>query len=100
MTVLHEHGIDPASVEFCGCTREGKPSTHPVRVDDATQILQAGFWPASWEEPRTMFTLEVMREFQILANTASVNARDFISSLEIRSDNVDPLVTAVSLELL
>lgn len=86
ITIVHKHGIDTACVEYCGCLAP----KDIVRVPDATQLLEAGFWPASWMQPRMAFTLHVMKEFQRLANTAGINARDYLATLAAKTDNVNP----------
>ena len=96
MIIVHERGIDPALVQFCGCIPMDVAPEDSIRVADATQLLESGFWPGSWVEPRTAYTLHVMKRFQLLANTANVNAQDYMAVLAATADNVEPDISAVS----
>ena len=74
MTAVHERGVDTVRVNFCWC-RRGLSAERAV--EEPTQLLQAGLWPASWTEPHTFYTLGVMRLFRELSVTAHANAYDF-----------------------
>ncbi|PSS00733.1 hypothetical protein PHLCEN_2v4114 [Hermanssonia centrifuga] len=85
MTVVHEHGVWPMNVRFCGCP-EGDGAPNP----DAYQLLGAGLWPASWKQPLTAFSMSVMREFHLLSVQANTNAYDYFRYLQRTTDNITP----------
>ncbi len=91
MTVVHEHGVWPMNVRFCGCP-EGDGAPNP----DAYQLLGAGLWPASWKQPLTAFSMSVMREFHLLSVQANTNAYDYFRYLQRTTDNITPDETKVS----
>lgn len=85
LIVMHEHGIHRAHFRFCGCLTSDVPS-----VPKAVQLLEAGFWPASWKRPTTAFSLEVMREFELLAVHAHDNGSDYCAAMRRRTDGTRP----------
>lgn len=93
MCVVSEHGIHHLAVRFCGCTGDATKEVVP----DATQLLQHGFWPASWSKPSTIFTLGLMKTFSLLATQANVNAYDYFEVLRRKTDGIFPQDTTVSL---
>lgn len=92
MRIVSEHGIHNMRVRFCGCP---EPTTAAV-TPEATQLLQHGFWPASWEKPMTVFTINLMKTFTLLGNQANVNAYDFYEVLRRKTDGIAPQETDVS----
>ena len=84
MTIVHERGIWETKIRFCNCC------TGRRRARDDVQLLQAGLWPASWITPRTVFTMGLMRQFQLLSVHAHTNAYDFIHYLARRTNDTFP----------
>lgn len=85
MAVVDSHGIQDVRVRFCGCLVDNGGA-----IPDATQLLEAGMWPASWDKPRTAFTLQVMREYHLLAMQAHTNALDFFNVIKRLTDDIAP----------
>ena len=59
-------------------------------VPEATQLLRANLWPATWEEPQTFYTFGVLRLFHELSFMAHTNVYDFYRSLTRLQDEVLP----------
>lgn len=79
--VVHDHGIEPVSIVPCACLNP-PPLT--------TQLMRAGLWPATWENPRTAITIRALKVFQSLSVTAHTTAHDFISHLQNLTDIIAP----------
>lgn len=91
MTIVHERGIWKTKIRFCNCCG---PDGHATPND--TQLLRAGFWPASWDTPRTVFTMGLMEQFRLLSVHAHTNAYDFFNYLARRTDDTFPTDCEVS----
>ncbi|KAL0566195.1 hypothetical protein V5O48_015816, partial [Marasmius crinis-equi] len=76
-TVLHCNGIHIVALDFCGC--EGAPERH-------LQLMEIGWWPASYKEPRTAATFELLRKFHIINLQCQTPPTDFYRSLEQITD--------------
>lgn len=85
ITVMHEQGLETVRFRFCRCGREGEGRKAPP-----VQLLEAGFWPGSWERTATAFTLEVMQEFELLSSHCHANPTDYCAYLRRRSDSTCP----------
>ncbi len=79
MVVLHEHGVVNVNVIFCMCNPA--PS-------HAQQLIMAGLWPVTWEQPRTATTLAALELFHCLSLQAQVNVHDFLSFINCMTDAV------------
>ena len=66
-------------VIYCACVA-GRP--HPE------QLLENGFWPATWKEPRTAITLRTMHAYDNLKQVAQVNVYDYVAFLKKMTDGV------------
>ncbi|EMD36311.1 hypothetical protein CERSUDRAFT_34378, partial [Gelatoporia subvermispora B] len=82
MTIVHSHGVDEIGVRFCACLDDELEST-PA----ALQLISHGLWPATWEKPVTAFTVEVLKDFHLLALQAQLPAQDFYRYLQRRTNN-------------
>ncbi len=85
MTFVHKHGTHEMNVCFCRCAVIGNDAS-----PDATQLLEVGFWPGSWERPMTTFSIYVMQELHLLSVQAHTNALDYFMCLKQRTDGVCP----------
>lgn len=92
MKVVSDNGIHSVGVRFCQCRDTVTGETTP----EATQLLREGFWPASWEQPATAFTIQSLKTFSLLANQANVNAYDYFETLRRKTDGVAPHDVSVS----
>ena len=85
INVMHEYGVHKVSFRFCSCPSENGPPKTP-----AVQLLEAGFWPGSWERTATAFTLDVMDQFELLSSYCHANPTDYCAYLRRRSDGTCP----------
>ena len=79
--VVHDHGVSRLPIVYCSC-KDAPPAT--------TQLMRAGLWPATWEKPRSVITLQALKIFDSLSVNAHTTAHDFIRHLERLSDVVAP----------
>ncbi len=97
MTIVHEHGVHHFKVGFCRCPRSDPTDpTNPV-APEATQLLEIGFWPGSWVQPRSAFTISVLRQFHLLSVHTQANVHDFFATLKRQTDGVDDEEVSVSM---
>ncbi|KAK7045327.1 hypothetical protein VNI00_007576 [Paramarasmius palmivorus] len=75
--VLGVNGIHPLNLFFCGC--ENAPEQYE-------QLLEIGWWPSSYKEPRSAATFELLRHFHILNLQGQVPPTDYYRSLEQLTD--------------
>ncbi len=85
MTVVDSHGMQDMHVRFCGCLVDNGGT-----IPNSIQLLEAGLWPASWDLPRTAFSLQVLREYHLLAMQAHTNALDFFNVIKHLTDDISP----------
>ncbi|KAL0576148.1 hypothetical protein V5O48_005839 [Marasmius crinis-equi] len=74
--VLHWNGIHIVNLDFCGCSG----------LAHHLQILEAGWWPASFKDPRTAASLELLRNFHITNLQSQIPPTDFYRSLVQMTD--------------
>lgn len=79
MVVIHVDGLHFVKISYCGCERLG----HSLPL---VQLLRAGWMPATVERPRTVVTLECLRQFRAQYLQGKINAYDYYTSLEILTD--------------
>lgn len=93
MTVLHCNGFQKCQISYCSCLPEGGFFSEAAAV----QLVKAGLFPASFKQPQTVFTLEVLEEFRHLSHHAKVNGRDFIATKTRMTNNAFRKEVSVSL---
>lgn len=76
--ITHTNGVHSTKVQFCGCN--GKVN----RVD---QLLRADLFPATATDPRSAFTLAILRHFRMHNLQSKCGAFDFIMSIRRLTDN-------------
>ncbi|KAH9936214.1 uncharacterized protein B0H18DRAFT_852415, partial [Fomitopsis serialis] len=82
LTVVHTTGIQSINIQYCGCRRAGQPPVeHPL------QLWNAGFWPASFSRPQTVFTVHSLRFFTHLTFQAKTTAHDYYGTLRRMTSN-------------
>lgn len=77
LTVLDTNGLHTVAVRFCDCQLE-----HPHR----RQLMRVRWWPATPSDPQTVFTFNLLREFQYQNLQGHITAYDFYQSLEFLTD--------------
>ena len=83
MTAVHGNGIGQLAVLFCACDSKA----------EAFQLIEAGLWPASWTQPRTVYDIHLMEQFRLLSVIAHTNPYDFFNMLAWRTDPLLPPTT-------
>ncbi|KAJ7040201.1 hypothetical protein C8F04DRAFT_948750, partial [Mycena alexandri] len=79
--VLHTNGIHEVAVDFCGCEHAFDAGPHEE------QLLNAGWFPATHERPRTCATIELLERFHIDALQCKMTLYDSYGALEKLTDN-------------
>jgi hypothetical protein len=78
LNIVHSNGFHFFKVFFCGCANAPLPWV---------QLLHAKLWPASYEEPRTAFTLDVLDHFQRLNFNGKITLYAYYETLHSMTDN-------------
>ncbi|KAF9042630.1 hypothetical protein BDZ89DRAFT_944067 [Hymenopellis radicata] len=79
MTVIHINGIHIVPFHFCSCYI----SDHELPWQ---QVMRNGWYPATAKSPQTCATMTVLNFFRRMKVTASVNVRDFLTTVERITD--------------
>ena len=69
--IVDSNGIHSTRVRFCECTPDAR----------STQLLKAGFFPATVAQPQMAFSFTLLMGFYKLNREAKVSAYDFIECL-------------------
>ncbi|KAI9068138.1 hypothetical protein FKP32DRAFT_1609054 [Trametes sanguinea] len=85
---VHEHGVSRMPFLFCECPVE--PGSPELATPEAGQLLELGLFPGSWKEPRTAFTVGLLKAYQLLSLQTHCSAEDFYMYLKRTTDNVAP----------
>ncbi|KAI0323993.1 hypothetical protein GY45DRAFT_1263709 [Cubamyces sp. BRFM 1775] len=86
MTVVHEHGIHSAAIAFCHCQDDDAGSLVP----EPLQLIKFGLFPGSWQQPLTAYTVNGLRDYQLLSLQSPITALDYITYLRRVTDNIQP----------
>ncbi|KAF9014796.1 hypothetical protein BDZ89DRAFT_1220444 [Hymenopellis radicata] len=78
MTVVHTTGIQTVCFRYCVCFR----ADEQFRLSKWQQAVRDGWYPATTTDPQTFATIEVLELHRLLNVCATVNVRDFVTSLE------------------
>ncbi|KAJ7586193.1 hypothetical protein C8J56DRAFT_1052565 [Mycena floridula] len=81
MTVMGTCSIQTVLVAHCGCDRSDRLS--PVQ-----ELLRNGWYPATVTMPQTCVTFKCLDQFGTLNVTATVNVRDYVTTLENLTDGM------------
>ncbi|KAJ7436806.1 hypothetical protein B0H11DRAFT_1754347 [Mycena galericulata] len=79
MVVLDTNGIHRVSYRYCACD-QGRG------VRNLSQLMRNAWYPASLTDPTTCATYRVLEVFRLLTVIGNINARDFVTALEKRTD--------------
>ncbi|EJD37575.1 hypothetical protein AURDEDRAFT_45850, partial [Auricularia subglabra TFB-10046 SS5] len=84
LVIVHTNGIHKVTVTYCGCA-----SFTP----EPFQLLRAGLYPATWTEPATAFTLQLLKHYQLDSLQSRKPAYDYWAILRRLTDNTrqDPV---------
>ncbi|KAJ8090814.1 hypothetical protein PM082_024727 [Marasmius tenuissimus] len=70
--VLSWNGIHNVNLDFCGCDT----------IDRHLQLMEIGWWPASYKEPQTAATFQLLRNYHITNLQSQTAPTDFNAVLE------------------
>lgn len=76
--VTHINGVHTTRIKFCGCT------TAPSNID---QLVLSNLFPATTNDPKSAFTLALLKQFRIHNLQSKCGAFDYIRSIRRFSDN-------------
>ncbi|KAF7292676.1 CxC2 domain-containing protein [Mycena indigotica] len=76
--IIHHNGLQEVSLDYCGCRRTA----------DAyyAQLLRAGLYPATTDNPRTCATLQCLEQYHCLTLHGKITGWDFYRSLETQTN--------------
>ncbi|KAL0575107.1 hypothetical protein V5O48_006857 [Marasmius crinis-equi] len=75
--VLAWNGIHIVNIDFCSCSEA---------IDHHFQLLEAGWWPMSYKDPRSAVSIELLRNFHITNLQCQAPPTDFYRSLMQMTD--------------
>lgn len=78
INILHTNGFHFIKVLFCGCASAPLPWI---------QLLRSRLWPASYKDPRTAFTMDVLDAFQRLNFNGKITLYAYYETLISMTDN-------------
>ncbi|KAJ7116090.1 hypothetical protein C8R44DRAFT_628252 [Mycena epipterygia] len=81
LMVIDTNGVHEIHYRYCGCNRSDT-------ANNLVQLMWNAWYPASMIDPDTCATFAVLDVFRLLNVVGNVNARDFITSLERRTDGM------------
>lgn len=94
MVFVHENGVTTMPFVFCECTEN--LNSNKLLVPEPYQLLEHGFFPASWKEPCTAFTMGLMRSYHLLSLQTHCSAEDYYKYIKRTTDNISPDSVPVS----
>lgn len=83
MTIIHVNGIHTVAYRYCACGVSD-------REHHWQQAMRSGWYPATTHIPQTCASMECLNFYRRLKVIATVNVRDYITTLE---DMTDPYGT-------
>ncbi|KAH9910254.1 uncharacterized protein BXZ73DRAFT_83815, partial [Epithele typhae] len=83
MTIVDSHGPQTFEVTFCTHASFEQEPMH-----ESMQLIQAGLWPATWDTPRTAFTISALRDFHLLSLQSQISVLDIWNYLARSKDNI------------
>lgn len=81
----HTNGFHKIRVSFCNCPN------HPSKVD---QLVIENLFPASVDDPRTLFTFQILKDFHLQTRISKKSAYDYLRAIRRKTDGA--LVNNVS----
>lgn len=79
-TIIHVNGFHHVRLAFCRCSTDEKEQLEYV------QLLRALLFPASWQQPKTAFTFELLDFLESLSSHGRVSTYDFYYTLQRLTD--------------
>ncbi|KAF9470037.1 hypothetical protein BDN70DRAFT_821784, partial [Pholiota conissans] len=81
--VFHVNGVHRVAVDFCDCGALNHPSPH-----HRVQILRMGWFPASFDRPKTAFTFDLLHLFHKVTLQGKTTLYDFYHAILQVSDTL------------
>ncbi|KAF7335063.1 hypothetical protein MVEN_02256800 [Mycena venus] len=81
-TVCDHNGFHTRFIEFCSCIRSDEQRWE--------QLLAVRLFPSTIQQPKTTFTFNVMKEFQIHSLASKKSAYDYVKALCQLTSNAEP----------
>ncbi|KAJ7209327.1 hypothetical protein GGX14DRAFT_566513 [Mycena pura] len=81
-TLVDSNGIHATSITFCRCQTPDEQRGEP----EFQQLLRAGIFPGSVKEPKTGYTLGVLKFYQQLRSQGKGSAYNFVLVLQCMAD--------------
>jgi hypothetical protein len=91
MTIIHTNGTHKVRVVPCCCSI-------PL-VPDAIQLTQAGFLPATMERPQTVFTFQILKDFELHSLAAKKSAQRQCAELQRLTNQASPQSAPVRFQI-
>ena len=88
--VIDINGVHHVNVQFCTCTEDTQ------WVEKYRQLLRIGWYPASFQRPKTAFTFNVLDTYHKLAIQGKLNLYDFYLFILQKTDNCGRTKAVVS----
>ncbi|RPD52463.1 hypothetical protein L227DRAFT_479994, partial [Lentinus tigrinus ALCF2SS1-6] len=80
--VVHDRGMTKIPVALCSC----RDSRAPLKKGKKRPLPGNGSWPGSWDTPRTVYTVDVLRQYHLLTLQAHTTVHDFHAYLRRTTD--------------
>jgi hypothetical protein len=87
MVIVSTNGIHDAKVLYCHCA---------TAVDEPLQLVSAGLFPATIDQPETAFTLTLLDDFDVHSLTSKKSAYDHFIALRKHTNGAFPHLSHVS----
>jgi hypothetical protein len=81
-TVCDHNGFHTRLIEFCSCVRSDEQRWE--------QLLAVRLFPSTIQQPKTTFTFNVMKDFQIHSLASKKSAYDYVKALCQLTSNAEP----------
>lgn len=79
--VIDLNGAHYVNIQFCAC------KDRPEWIEHYRQLLRMGWYPASFDRPRTAFTFDLLDTYHKLALQGKLSVYDFYAAVMQKSDN-------------
>ncbi len=86
---MDTNGLHKVDVQYCACDHRGGTNRHQ-------QLLQFGWYPATFCQPRTCATLLLLKQFHSLTLASKITGYDFYKALAHMTDVMGLKVPKVS----
>ncbi|PIL31916.1 hypothetical protein GSI_06620 [Ganoderma sinense ZZ0214-1] len=74
---MHTNGIHNVQLSYCKCPKDDK---HPF-TDQPLQLWHSRLWPATYKRTQTVFTLDVLKQYDRLTLQAKTTSQDFCATV-------------------